>query len=62
MRKEGQKGKRAKEPVTEADVKGMQLQLLTCIKSKEVNFLKSAAHEPSTMCTPFNRRSKKQRN
>ncbi len=58
--KGGTKGQ--KEAVIEVDVRGMQLQLLTCIKSKEVNFSKSAAHEPSTMCTPFHRQRKKQRN
>lgn len=52
---------RQKEPVIEVDVRGMQLQILTCIKSKEVNLLKSVAHESSTMCTQFDRQSKKQR-
>lgn len=56
---EGQKGEEA---VTEDDGRGMQLQLRTCIKSKKVNFLQSAAHESSTMCAPPSTHSKKQRN
>lgn len=36
--------KEAKEPVIELDGRGIELQLLTCIRSKEVTFLISAAH------------------
>lgn len=49
--KGGTKRQEAKEPVIEVDARGMQLQLRTCITSKKVNFLKSAAHELGTICT-----------